>query len=269
MLNETIVISGASSGLGRGAAVYLTERGYNVIGGALDCPNPSLPFDNYALDVCDAQSVESFIAAAITKTGRIDALVNCAGIQISGALEVMSMTEAQRILDTNLLGTVRLCREALPILRKQGSGKIVNVSSLGGRMTFPFHTLYCASKFGVEGLTECLRYELRQFGIHVSLLEPGSYLTPLSEKHELSAMAAKDSMYAEAMQRTIAINQATCRKSRDLLPFARRLETILLSKRPRLRYIAATPEQRFIMTARRFLPDSVMEWLIRKNFRVG
>jgi len=267
MPNPVIVLSGASSGLGRAAATYLAERGYRVIGGGLGFPEPSLPFNNYALDVCDEQSVRGFVATAISSAGRIDALVNCAGIQITGALEVMSMTEAQRILDINLLGTVRLCREVIPVLRMQGAGKIVNVSSLGGRLAFPFHAMYCASKFAVEGLTEGLRYELRPFDIHVSLLEPGSFLTPLTEKHEPSAGAANDTLYADVMRRVIAINQAGCRKSPDLLIFARQLEAILQSKRPRLRYVAAIPQQRFVMTLRRFLPDSWLEWMIRKNFQ--
>ncbi|MBN2191856.1 MAG: SDR family oxidoreductase [Polyangiaceae bacterium] len=268
MDGPVVVMSGASSGLGFAAATYLAARGYRVIGGGLGFPDPSPTFDNHALDVCDGQSVQRFIATAMASTGRIDALVNCAGIQLSGALEVMAIAEAQRILDTNLLGTVRLCQEVLPILRAQGAGKIVNVSSLGGRLAFPFHTMYCASKFAVEGLTECLRYELRPFGIHVSLLEPGSFRTPLSETHEWSVGATNDTIYVDTMRRVVEINQARCRKSADLLPFARRLETILRSKRPRLRYVAAAPDQRPIPTLRRFLPDNWLEWLVRRNFRL-
>jgi NAD(P)-dependent dehydrogenase (short-subunit alcohol dehydrogenase family) len=149
----------------------------------------------------------------------------------------------------------------------QGAGKIVNVSSLGGRIAFPFHTMYCASKFAVEGLTECLRYELRPFDIHVSLLEPGSFLTPLTEKHQLSVGAVNDTLYAHVMQRVVHVNQAGCRKSADLDLFARRLEAILQSKRPRLRYVAALPDQRLFMTLRRFLPDSWVEWMVRRNFQ--
>jgi NAD(P)-dependent dehydrogenase (short-subunit alcohol dehydrogenase family) len=269
MQNPVVVISGASSGLGRAAATHLAARGYRVIGGGRRFPDPSLPFETHRLDVCDGQSVERFVARAVEQAGRIDALVNCAGISLSGALEVMSLDEAQRIFDTNLLGTVRMCREVLPLLRGQREGRIVNVSSLAGLIALPFQAAYTASKYAVEGLTECLRHETRPFGIHVSLLEPGDFLTGMTEHYEWSALANGDTVYAERARRAIAIMEADCRKSSDLAAFSLRLESILRSRRPRLRYSVGMPIQRFAAVLRRFIPDSWMEWIIRTTYRLG
>jgi NAD(P)-dependent dehydrogenase (short-subunit alcohol dehydrogenase family) len=146
MKNQVVVITGATSGLGLAAATYLASHGYQVIGGGLDEPNSNFSFEIHKLDVCDERSVRGFITMAVEHTGCIDALVNCAGIQLAGALEVMSIDETQRLIDTNLIGTIRLCHEVLPHLRRQGEGRIINVSSLGGRIAFPFHASYCASK---------------------------------------------------------------------------------------------------------------------------
>jgi short-subunit dehydrogenase len=108
-------------------------------------------------------------------------------------------------------------------MRAQGQGRIINVSSLGGRIAFPFHTSYCASKFAVEGLSECLRYEVSRFGIHVSVLAPGSFYTAIAEKSACSINAKNEQVYTELLRRVIEINKTECRKSTDFTPFARRL----------------------------------------------
>jgi NAD(P)-dependent dehydrogenase (short-subunit alcohol dehydrogenase family) len=268
MPNLVVVITGAATGLGRAAAMHLSFHGHRVIGGGFGLPDPGLPFETHSLDVRDNESVRDFIASVIKSAGRIDALINCAAIQLAGALEVMSIEETRQIIDTNLIGTMRLCREVLPHMRAQGGGRIINVSSLGGRIAFPFHTSYCSSKFAVEGLSECLQYEVRPFGIFVSVLAPGSFYTALAEKSECSVNAASDTIYAETMKRVIAANQADCRKMTDFLPFARKVEEILKRKKPKLRYFAGRPDQGFASVLRRFLPDSSIGWIVRKNFRI-
>jgi NAD(P)-dependent dehydrogenase (short-subunit alcohol dehydrogenase family) len=269
MAASVVLISGASSGLGRAAASYLAARGYHVVAGGRRFPESGLPFETLNLDVRDGASVSRFVATARERTGRIDALVNCAGVSLSGALEVMSIEEEQRLIDTNLFGTVRLCREVMPHLRAQRAGRIVNVSSIGGVIAFPFHTMYCASKFAVEGLTESLRFETREFGIHVSLLEPGDFLTGMTEHYEWSEGAKRDQVYAEAMRRALDVMEADCRSFADLAPFSVRLETILRSKRPKLRYTVGLPIQRLATVLRHFMPDSWMEEILRGIYRMG
>lgn len=231
-------------------------------------PDSKLPFETHALDVRSDLSVKEFIQLVMERYGHIDALVNCAAIQLAGALEVMSIEETQRIIDTNFIGTVRLCREVLPYMRKNGSGKIINVSSLGGRVAFPFHTSYCSSKFAIEGLSECLQYEVKPFGISVSVLAPGSFYTALAERSECSINAENDSFYTNAMKRVIETNKADCRKMTSFLPFALKVEQILKCKKPKLRYFAGRPDQKFFSVVHRFLPDRLIAWVVRKNFQI-
>jgi NAD(P)-dependent dehydrogenase (short-subunit alcohol dehydrogenase family) len=266
MNNQVVVITGAASGLGRAAAEHLSSRGYRVLGGGLGLPDASLSFPTRLLDVRDERSVRGFFEWAMGEGGRIDALVNCAGVQIAGALEVVLVEEAGRIFDTNLMGTLRCCREVIPAMRARRAGRIVNVSSLGGRMSFPFHTAYCASKFAVEGLTECLRYELRPFGIHVSALAPGSFFTALAEKSECSINQNTDIVYADTLRRLIDANRADCSKSKNFLPFALKVEQILACKKPRRRYFAGRPDQGAGLILKRLLPDAWMEALVLKRF---
>ncbi len=269
MSAPVVLISGASSGLGRAAATHLAARGYYVVAGGRRFPESGLPFETLNLDVRDAASVSRFVATALQRTGRIDALVNCAGVSLAGALEVMSIEDEQRVIDTNLFGTVRLCREVMPLLRAQRAGRIVNVSSIGGLIAFPFHTMYCASKFAVEGLTECLRFELREFGIHVSLLEPGDFLTDMTQHYEWCEGAKRDPIYAAAMRRALDVMEADCRSFSDLAPFSARLETILRAKRPKLRYSVGLPIQRLAAVLRHFMPDSWMERILRGIYQLG
>ena len=266
MGNLVTVVTGAASGLGRAAATHLDSQGHTVLGGGFGLPDTYLPFATRFLDVCDDESVRDFFVWAHEQAGRIDALVNCAGIQIAGALETMLVEETQRILDTNVVGTVRCCRQVLPFMRAQGAGRIINVSSLGGRIAFPFHTSYCASKFAVEGLSECLRYEVRDFGIHVSVLAPGSFYTPIAEKSECSANADQDTVYAATLRRVVDANREECRKRTDLLPFARKVESILLCSRPKLRYFVGRSDQGMADQLRRWLPEGWMEASIRRAF---
>jgi NAD(P)-dependent dehydrogenase (short-subunit alcohol dehydrogenase family) len=268
MSDPTVIITGAATGLGRAAAVHLSRHGYKVIGGGFGLPDPELSIETHFLDIRDDASIHDFIEKVIKRFGRINALVNCAAIQLAGALEVMSIEETRRIIETNLIGTMRLCREVLPHMRQQGGGRIINVSSLGGRIAFPFHTSYCASKFAVEGLTECLQYELRAFGIHVSVLAPGSFYTQLAEKSEISENAVNDTVYNNAMMRVIEANKADCRKMTDFSPFARKIEAILKCRKPKLRYYAGRPDQGFANIVRRFLPDNMIASIIRNNWHL-
>jgi NAD(P)-dependent dehydrogenase (short-subunit alcohol dehydrogenase family) len=268
MSNPVVIITGAATGLGREAAIHLSKNGYQVIGGGFGLPNSELPFETFALDVRKEQSVHSFITKVINDYGYIDALINGAAIQLAGALEVTAIEEVQKIIDTNLIGTMRLCREVIPHMRKQGSGRIINISSLGGRIAFPFHTAYCASKFAVEGMTECLQYELRPFGIYVSVLAPGSFYTQLAEKSECSINAEKETVYRETMMRVIEANKADCSKMKDFSPFARKVAEILKSKKPKLRYYVGRPDQGIANVLRHFLPDRVIAKIIRNNWKI-
>ncbi len=174
-----VLITGCSSGFGRGAAVELTKRGHEVIATAR---RPEVLEDLdvaqvLALDVDSDQSVAETVAAA----GRIDALVNNAGIGMAGPVERLPIDEGKRIFETNFFGALRMIQAVLPQMRERGSGTIVNVSSVAGRVAPPLDGMYSGTKFALEGLTEALKYEVEHFGIKVAIVEPGFFQTTFSD----------------------------------------------------------------------------------------
>ena len=185
---KTVLITGASSGFGRDTAETLASRGYRVFASMRDPSGKnreaanslwSQAIDVVALDVTDDNSVQRAVQAAIDKAGRIDVLVNNAGIASAGVTEAFTPSQAEMVFNTNVVGILRTARAVLPGMRRDRDGLIINIGSILGRVTFPFFGLYGASKFAVEALTESLRYEVSQFGVDVVLVQPSAYPTSM------------------------------------------------------------------------------------------
>ena len=169
-------VTGASSGLGRQIALALHEAGWQVIGGARSFNDETQQaFTCLPLDVRDEQSVAAFVQAAAQKYGPPGVVVNAAGILTLGACEYYSMQELTQVMDVNFYGMVRMVQAVLPLMREQGSGRIVNLSSINGLMAVPFQGAYTASKHAIEGFSEALMMETAPFGIQVMLVEPGDH----------------------------------------------------------------------------------------------
>lgn len=179
--SKVVVITGVSSGIGRAAAETFAKRGCRVFGTvrniskAMSIPGVVL----VEMDIRDETSVQNGIKAIIAQAERIDVLVNSAGVTLLGAMEEASIAEAQTLFDTNLFGLLRTTKAVLPYMREQRTGRIVNVSSVLGFLPAPYMALYSASKHAVEGLSESLDHEVRQFGIRVALVEPSFTKTNL------------------------------------------------------------------------------------------
>jgi NAD(P)-dependent dehydrogenase (short-subunit alcohol dehydrogenase family) len=173
-----VLITGCSTGIGRAAAVELTKRGHDVVATARR-PETIEDLDvaqTLRLDVDDDASV----AAAVRAAGTLDALVNNAGFGVTGPVELLPIAEGRRIFETNFFGAVRMIQSVLPAMRERGSGTIVNVTSLAGRVAPPLDGFYSATKFALEGLSEALHYEVGHFGIRVRIVEPGIFETGFS-----------------------------------------------------------------------------------------
>lgn len=180
-MTNTILITGASSGIGKATAEHFHQLGWNVAATMRNPEGSDLPQDERLvttrLDVTDLDSIDTAVATTIDRFGRIDVLVNNAGYGTQGALEAIPRDAMLRQLNTNLIGVLDVTRAVLPHMRERGEGVIVNVSSVGGKITFPFNSLYHAAKFGLEGATESLAFELGGIGIRVKIIQPGSIAT--------------------------------------------------------------------------------------------
>jgi short-subunit dehydrogenase len=169
--SKVILITGSSSGIGKASAEYLAQQGHIVFGTSRypgSYPKP----DSYTVD-----SIQTAVDQIVEDKGRIDVLINNAGFGIAGAMENTSIGKAKEQFETNFFGTVRLIKSVLPIMRKQDSGLIINISSIGGLIGLPYQSMYSASKFAIEGLTESLYKELRSSNIKIVLVEPGDFKT--------------------------------------------------------------------------------------------
>ncbi|MCA9561516.1 MAG: SDR family oxidoreductase [Myxococcales bacterium] len=181
-MTQTVFITGASSGIGRATAHHFHQRGWNVVASMRSPDKAGDLADSERLlvtrlDVLDAASIASARDAAFERFGRVDVLVNNAGYGAYGPLEAFTMERIERQFDTNVIGLLAVTKAFLPDFRARRAGVIVNISSIGGRMTFPLGTLYHGTKFAVEGLSEALHYELEAFGVRVKIVEPGMIKT--------------------------------------------------------------------------------------------
>ena len=182
MMTKTILITGSSSGIGRATAKYFQEKGWNVVA-TMRTPEKEEELnklDNVLvtkLDVLDSESITSAIKEGVEKFGKIDVLLNNAGYGALGPLEAITIEKAKRQFDVNVIGLVEVMKSILPHFRGNKDGTIINISSIGGKMTMPLASLYHGTKFAVEGITESLIYELEGFGIKLKLVEPGAIQT--------------------------------------------------------------------------------------------
>jgi len=181
-MSKTILITGASSGIGKAAVHYFNEKGWNVVA-TMRNTNDGEEFNELEnvlvtrLDVTEESSIQNTVRESVEKFGAIDVLVNNAGYGAGGPMEATSMDKIKRQFDVNVFGLLATTQAVLPIMRKQKSGTIVNISSIGGRVTLPMFSLYHGTKWAVEGITESLQYELGPIGIQLKLVEPGAIAT--------------------------------------------------------------------------------------------
>jgi short-subunit dehydrogenase len=184
-MTQIILITGASSGMGKDAALQLIRDGHTVYGAArrIEKMQELVEAGGHALamDITDEAQIKSVVAQIIAEQGRLDVLVNNAGYAIYGSVEETTLEDARRQFEVNLFGLARLTQLVVPHMRKQQSGKIINISSMGGKIYTPLGAWYHATKHALEGWSDCLRLELKQFGIDVVIVEPGLIRTEFGE----------------------------------------------------------------------------------------
>ena len=262
-----VFITGISSGFGLETARLLSQEGHTVYGTVRRTVD-ALPHVNYInLDVRDKQAVSDAVRQVVEKEGRIDVLVNNAGMGIGGPLEFASEEEIRLQMDTNFMGLVNCVDAVLPYMRKQGEGKIIALSSIGGLMGLPFQGFYSASKFAIEGYCEALRLEVKSLGIKVVVLRPGDFSTGFTgSRKKVTDEAALEAypLYGEA------INKVEHDETGGLKPdvLARKISGIIRKKHPRDGYVIASLEQRLSVLLKKILPARWFDRILGSYYKL-
>jgi NAD(P)-dependent dehydrogenase (short-subunit alcohol dehydrogenase family) len=262
------LVTGVSSGIGRATAELLSERGFKVFG-TMRRPNGADakpgPVELVQLDVRNDESVVSCVRTVLDRAGRIDALVNNAGYALIGSLEETSIEEAKELFETNFFGVLRMTRAVLPIMREQGRGRIANIGSVAGFLPMPYQGIYAASKHALEGYSESLDHEVRQFGIRVSVIEPGFTRTNIADNARLAGQALAG--YAAGRRHVVDTVRESTTKGEDPHRVATVVLEALASRSLRLRYLVGR-QAKLISGLRKFAPDRLFDTGLRKQFRL-
>ena len=263
---KTVWVTGASSGLGLHTAMQLQKDGWRVIAGARSFEEGEKDgMYRLKLDVTDEDSIRRFCEKA-AEIALPDALVQCAGMLVLGSCEETGTEEFRRVIDTNYLGMVRVNRTVLPLMRKQGHGKIVLFSSINGLMGIPFQSAYTASKHAIEGYAECLALEVKPFGIQVMLVEPGDHRSGSDKYRPHAAAMTERSPYAEAYASATARIRHDETNGSDPDALGRKIAKILDRKRIPLRRRIASLDQHAAVYVHRFLGSRVNAAVLRKYY---
>ncbi len=266
---RVVLITGCSTGIGRTTALELARRGWRVIATARGLESirdlRSDQIDVLPLDVTVESSRAGAIESAVERAGRLDALVNNAGFSIGGPLELVTLDEARAQFETNVWGALRLIQLAAPILRSQGGGRVVNVTSVMGQVSVPFSGLYASSKYALEALSDTLRWELNPWNIKVVLVEPGFVKTSFGKNSAPLRSRFRDHpLYAKYLRQDEATRRAVSRGDHPV-HVAQVIEHALVDDSPRARYRSGLDAQ-LALTARRWIPDWLFDFGITRVF---
>ncbi|CAN7485213.1 oxidoreductase [Variovorax sp. LjRoot290] len=260
------IVTGATAGIGAATAGALHAAGYRVFGTYRKLPATKMPgIDYVACDVTNDLEVDAAVREVLAKAGRIDLLVNNAGVGLVGATEESSLEQAKSIFDVNLFGVIRMTKAVLPLMRQRRSGRIVNISSVMGLIPSPFMGLYSSSKHAVEGYSQALDHEVRVCGIRVVLVEPG-YTRTTFESNALTA-DQKSEHYAVGRANAEAVLRNEVAKADPPEVVAGTVVTAATAAKPRLRYTAGR-DATTVSLLRRFVPTSAFDKSLRKRMQM-
>jgi short-subunit dehydrogenase len=261
-------VTGASSGIGRAAALALVSAGFAVVGTSRNAAKakPLTGVTFLDLDVASDESVRALVGEVIDRFGRIDVLVNNAGVGAVGAGEESSIDQAKEVFDINVFGLMRMTNAVLPHMRAQRSGRVVNVSSMMGRVPAPFMAVYAATKHAVEGYSESVDHELREHGVRMLLVEPAY----TSTSFEASSLGPDSPLPVYAAQREVSrdVLATALLSADDPAVVAKVIVAAATDSKPKLRYPAG-PMARRVSVLRRFVPSRIFDQQIRKLNRLA
>ena len=268
------LVVGASSGMGKACAKYLHAHGYCVYGTSRRAEYPA--DDSYRseergflvmipLDVTKEETIKQAVDFVLAKEGQINVMLNCAGFALGGAIEDISRDEAKEIFGTNFFGMMSCCQAVLPAMRAQKGGLIVNISSVAGFIALPFQSMYSASKYAVEALTEALRMEVKPFGIKVSMIDPGDVRSGFTAARKTAKAAATNPVYQERHTKAVTemIRSETGGPGPEVV--VKEFAHILNSNNPPIRRVVGI-QYKAVAVLKRLLPATLVESIIEKMY---
>jgi len=269
---KSVLITGASSGMGKACAEYLSAHGYHVYGasrhgdGSIYTNDKSDGFiSTLYMDVRDERTVREAVDYIIKKENSVDIAINCAGYSLSGAVEDVSPEEAMAEFDTNFFGVLRVCRAVLPHMRAKGNGLIINIGSVAGFIAIPYQSMYSASKYALEALSQALRIETKPFGIKVALIEPGDIKTGFTSARVWAEAAKDDTPYKERCQKAVEAMAKSEMNAPGPEIVVKAVEKIINSKNPPIRTVVGA-DYKLIAFLKRLVPDKLIEYVVTKMY---
>lgn len=265
---KVVLITGGSSGIGKSVGEYLSQNGFTVYGTSRSPEKyANSHFPIVVLDVAKVETIKTAVQTVIEKEGRLDVLINNAGAGITGPLEEIPEKEIKNNFETNLFGPINVIKAVLPHMRKQGSGLVINVTSIAGYMGLPYRGVYSASKGALELITEAFRMELKPFNIQMTNVAPGDFATNIASGR-YHVPVVEYSPYKETYGASLKLIDEHVDAGKDPLEMAKAILSIINTPNPKVHYKVGEFMQKFSIVLKRLLPDKVYERMLMKHYKL-
>lgn len=267
-MSKVVLITGGSSGIGKSIGEFLHQKGFVVYGTSRN-PEKVLNsvFPLVALDVRNSDSIKTAVSKIIETSGRLDIVINNAGVGITGPLEEIPTEEIRNNFETNFFGPIEVMKAALPQMRKQNSGLIINITSIAGYMGLPYRSVYSASKGALELITEALRMEIKAFGVEITNVAPGDFATNIAAGR-YHAPVIKDSAYEKVYGDVLATMNDHVDAGSNPNEMAEAVYKIIQTKKPNVHYKVGAFMQKFSIVLKRALPDKMYEKMLMNHYKL-
>lgn len=267
-MKKVVLITGGSSGIGKSVGEFLTDKGFIVYGTSRNPKNiKDHPFNLVALDLNNVESIDKAVEAVVLAEGRLDVLVNNAGMGITGPIEETPTDEMRKVFDTNLFGAIDVMKAVLPQMRLQQSGLIINVTSIAGYMGLPFRGIYSATKGALEIVTEAIRMEVKKFGIEVTNVAPGDFATNIASGRYHTPVF-ENSPYEKVYKKSLDLMDAHVDSGGDPIEMAQAIYKVINTPSPKIHYKVGDFMQKFSIVLKKILPDRIYENLLMKHYKL-
>jgi len=267
-MSKVVLITGGSSGIGKSVGEYLSHKGFVVYGTSRNASKiKDHPFKLVTLDVNEVDTIKKAVEKVIKNEGKLDILINNAGMGITGPIEETPTNEMRKVFNTNFFGAIDVMKAVLPQMRKQKSGLIINVTSIAGYMGLPFRGIYSATKGALEIVTEAIRMEVKNFGIEVTNVAPGDFATNIASGRYHTPVF-ENSPYKEVYQSNLDLMDAHVNSGSNPNEMAEAIYKIIKTSRPKVHYKVGSFMQKFSIVLKKILPDTIYEKLLMNHYKL-